>query len=52
MKDGNTVEVARNAGEVTVFKQFDALTDRFAVETLEIGTTDGKFLLEFEYSRS
>ena len=38
---GNTVEIARNAGEVTVFKQFDALTDRFAVETLEISTTDG-----------
>ena len=40
-EDGNTIEVARNAGEVTVFKQFDALTDRFAVETLEISTTDG-----------
>ena len=40
-EDGNTVEIARNAGEVTVFKQFDALTDRFAVETLEISTTDG-----------
>ena len=40
-ENGNTIEVARNAGEVTVFKQFDALTDRFAVETLEISTTDG-----------
>ena len=40
-ENGDTVEVARNAGEVTVFKQFDALTDRFAVETLEISTTDG-----------
>ena len=30
-----------NAGEVTVFKQFDALTDRFAVETLEISDTQG-----------
>ena len=40
-ESGNTVEVARNAGEVTVFKQFDALTDRFAVETLEISTTSG-----------
>jgi len=40
-ENGNTVEVARNAGEVTVFKQFDALTDRFAVETLEISTTSG-----------
>ena len=40
-ENGNTIEVARNAGEVTVFKQFDALTDRFAVETLEISTTSG-----------
>jgi len=31
-----------NAGEVTVFKQFDALTDRFAVETLEISDTSGQ----------
>ena len=30
-----------NAGEVTVFKQFDGLTDRFAVETLEISDTAG-----------
>ena len=40
-ENGNTVEVARNAGEVTVFKQFDALTDRFACETLEISDTNG-----------
>ena len=39
LEDG--VEVSRNAGEVTVFKQFDAITDRFAVETLEIQDTSG-----------
>ena len=30
-----------NAGEVNIFKQFDPLTDRFAVETLELADTQG-----------
>ena len=30
-----------NAGEVNIFKQFDPLTDRFAVETLEISDASG-----------
>jgi len=30
-----------NAGEVNIFKQFDPLTDRFAVETLELSDTQG-----------
>ena len=36
--EGNAIA---NSGEVTVFKQFDGLTDRFAVETLEISDTAG-----------
>ena len=36
--EGNAIA---NSGEVTVFKQFDGLTDRFAVETLEIRDTAG-----------
>ena len=40
-ENGNTVVVARNASEVSIFKQFDAMTDRFAIETLEISDTDG-----------
>ena len=39
--DENDVEVASNTSEINIFKQFDALTDRFAVETLEISGTDG-----------
>ena len=39
--DENDVEVASNKSEINIFKQFDALTDRFAVETLEISGTDG-----------
>ena len=39
VSDGNNA--IANAGEVTVFKQFDGLTDRFAVETLEISDTAG-----------
>ena len=35
------MEVASNTSEINIFKQFDALTDRFAVETLEISGTDG-----------
>ena len=34
-ENGNP-SVDGNASEVTVFKQFDAMTDRFAVETLEL----------------
>jgi len=30
-----------NEGEVNIFKQFDPLTDRFAVETLELADTQG-----------
>jgi len=30
-----------NAGEVNIFKQFDPLTDRFAVETLELADNQG-----------
>ena len=30
-----------NASEVSIFKQFDAMTDRFAIETLEISDTNG-----------
>ena len=33
--------VASNASEVSIFKQFDAITDRFAIETLEISDTQG-----------
>jgi hypothetical protein len=36
--EGNVIA---NSGEVTIFKQFDGLTDRFAVETLEISDTAG-----------
>ena len=39
--DENDVEVASNTSEINIFKQFDALTDSFAVETLEISGTDG-----------
>jgi hypothetical protein len=39
--DANDVEVASNTSEVNIFKQFDALTDRFAIETLEISDTQG-----------
>jgi hypothetical protein len=39
--DANDVEVASNTSEVNIFKQFDALTDRFAIETLEISNTQG-----------
>jgi hypothetical protein len=39
--DENGTEVASNASEVNIFKQFDALTDRFAIETLEISDTQG-----------
>jgi len=39
--DENGVVVASNASEVSIFKQFDAMTDRFAIETLEISDTDG-----------
>ena len=30
-----------NASDVTVFNQFDAITDRFAIETLEVKNTSG-----------
>ena len=30
-----------NEGEVNIFKQFDPMTDRFAVETLEVSDTQG-----------
>ena len=36
--EGNVIA---NSGEVTIFKQFDGLTDCFAVETLEISDTAG-----------
>ena len=39
--DENGVVVASNDSEVNIFKQFDALTDRFAIETLEISNTQG-----------
>ena len=39
--DENGSVVASNASEVNIFKQFDALTDRFAIETLEISDTQG-----------
>ena len=39
--DENGEVVASNASEVSIFKQFDAMTDRFAIETLEISGTDG-----------
>ena len=39
--DENGVVVASNASEVSIFKQFDAMTDRFAIETLEISDTQG-----------
>jgi len=38
-EEGNVV--ASNASEVSIFKQFDAMTDRFAIETLEISDTQG-----------
>ena len=36
MDENGNPSVDGNASEVTVFKQFDAMTDRFAVETLEL----------------
>jgi len=39
--DENGSVVASNNSEVNIFKQFDALTDRFAIETLEISDTQG-----------
>ena len=39
--DENGAVVASNASEVSIFKQFDAMTDRFAIETLEISDTQG-----------
>ena len=39
--DENGAVVASNASEVSIFKQFDAMTDRFAIETLEISDTTG-----------
>ena len=39
--DENGVVVASNASEVSIFKQFDAMTDRFAIETLELSDTQG-----------
>ena len=39
--DENGAVVASNASEISIFKQFDALTDRFAIETLEISDTNG-----------
>ena len=38
--DENGAVVASNASEVSIFKQFDAMTDRFAIETLEISDTN------------
>ena len=39
--DESGAVVASNASEVSIFKQFDAMTDRFAIETLEISDTTG-----------
>ena len=39
--DENGAVVASNASEVSIFKQFDAMTDRFAIETLELSDTQG-----------
>ena len=47
-ENGNP-SVDGNDSEVTVFKQFDAMTDRFAVETLELSVNGVSGVLEFEY---